>query len=365
LLHFPFQLAIVGVVEGSQQLALARYTIKNVHKVTESITQYCEVDTLDGAKLRDKLMYLLHYFELDSKMETREWFYEAEAAVFSLGNSTGICAPGKGASYDSSDDGWPLDFVKLSSYISNGLYVGLGMKIPASKLDDYEPLEIAVTGWQLVYMYYWSCFCALMVCLIIFQFLIRRHKADLFDFTSIIGRFIVLGVGAALLALYADKERLGAVLGTPMLLPICVILLFLVMVTDKLSALYCNWRLKKSGQPYVLEVAEHEHAHSHDGHDGHQHGEVHERIPLHGHAHHDSVNLEDARKSAHYSMYSDITPLTATHTEYNSGHHQGYAMEPLMSPPLMSPEPTTPGLGAKPVGSSGYMPVSSGQNFGA
>jgi hypothetical protein len=29
VLHFPFQLAIVGVVEGSQQVALARYVIKN------------------------------------------------------------------------------------------------------------------------------------------------------------------------------------------------------------------------------------------------------------------------------------------------------------------------------------------------
>jgi hypothetical protein len=352
---------------------LARYTIKNVYKVSNSISQYCEVDTLDGAKLRDKLMYLLNYFELDSKLETKMWFYEAEDAIWSLGNTTGICAPGKGASYDSSDDGWPLDFVRVSSAISNGLYVGLGMKLPANKLDEFEPLEIATKGWQLVYLYYWSSFCALITCLIIFLFLIRRHKADLFDFTSVITRVIVLGVGGALLGLFADKERLYAALGTPMLLPICVILLFLVMLTDKLSSVYCNWRLKKSGQPYALEVAEHEHGHehSHDDHDhAHPHGEVHEHAPLHGHAHHDSVNLEDARKSAHYSMYSDTTPLTAHSTEYNSGQQHGYAMEPLMSPPLMSPplmspDPTTPGLGAKPVGSGGYMPVSSGQNFGA
>jgi hypothetical protein len=373
LLHFPFQLAIVGVVEGSQQLALARYTIKNVFKVSESIMQYCEADNLDGSKLRDKLQYLLDYFELDSKIETRLWFYEAEDAIFKLGNSTGICAPGKAAGYEDGDKGWPLDFVRVSSAISNGLYVGLGMKLPANKLDEFEPLEIATEGWQLVYMYYWSCFCALIICLIIFLFLIRRHKADLFDFTSIISRFIVLGIGGALLGLIADKERLYTALGTPMLLPICVILLFLVMLTDKLSSVWCNWRLKKSGQPFALEIEDHGHGHdhgqSHEGHDEHAHGEVHERAPLHGHGHHDSVNLEDARKSAHYSMYSDTTPLTATNTEYNSGH-QGYAMEPLMSPPLMSPplmspDPTTPGLGAKPMGAGGYMAVSSGQNYGA
>jgi hypothetical protein len=329
------------------------------------------VDALDGAKLRDKLMYLLNYFELDSKLETKMWFYEAEDAIWSLGNATGICAPGKGASYENTDEGWPLDFHRVSSAISNGLYVGLGMKLPVNKLDEFEPLEIATKGWQLVYMYYWSCFCALITCLIIFLFLIRRHKADLFDFTSIITRLLVLGIGASMLALIANKERLYAALGTPMLLPICVILLFLVMLTDKLSSVFCNWRLKKSGQPFALEVAEHEHEHAHHEEHPQGHGEVHERAPLQGHGHHDSVNLEDARKSAHYSMYSDTTPLTAHSTEYHSGQQQhGYAMEPLMSPPmmsppLMSPEPTTPGLGAKPVGSSGYMPVSTGQNYGA
>lgn len=362
LLHFPFQLAIVGVVEGSQQLALARYTIKNIYKIDKDITQWCNVDKLDGAKLRDKLIYLLNYFELDTKIETLNFYKEAKTAIFSLGNSTGVCT-------NASDD-WPEGFWNVSSAISNGIYVGLGMKIPAKKLEEgFEPLDIAVDSWELVYMYYWGCFCVLIGCLIAFLVLIRRHKADLFDFSSIISRFIVLGVGGALLGLYADKEKLYLALETPMLLPICVILMFLILVTDKLSSIWCNWRLKKSGRPYALEVEEHEHGHGGGHAHAHAHGEVHEQAPLQGHGHHDSVqfNLEDARKSAHYSMYSNATPLMTTSTEYNGRHH-GYAMEPLrspplMSPPLMSPDPTTPGLGAKPTGAGGYMPVSSGQNY--
>jgi hypothetical protein len=353
----------VGVVEGSQQLALARYTIKNMYKVGKDLSQYCNVDHMDGTKLRDKLLYILNYFELDSKLETLTFYKDANDFIFKIGNTTDICK-------NASDDDWPDLFYNVSASISNGMYVGLGMKIPAKKLEEgYEPLDIAIESWELVYMYYWGCFCLLIACLITFLFLIRRHKADLFDFTSIISRFLVLGVGGALLGLYADKERLFSVLETPMLLPICVILLFLILVTDKLSSIWCNWRLRKSGQPYALEVEHHEHEHHHAA----VHGEVHERAPLqgHAHAHHDSVqfNLEDARKSAHYSMYSDTTPLTAASTEYNA-HNGGYAMEPLMSPPLMSPplmspDPTTPGLGAKPSGAGGYMPVSSGQNFGA
>jgi hypothetical protein len=368
LLHFPFQLAIVGVVEGSQQLALARYTIKNAHKVENSIIDYCANQLLDGAKLRDKLLDLLEYSELDSKIETTPFFDVAKDTIFQIGNSTGICSAGKAAEYMNGDEGWPMEFVDVSSAISNGIYVGLGMKLPTKKLQEFQPLEIALESWELVYMYFWSCFCVLILCLIIFLFLIRRHKADLFDYTSIISRFLVLGIGGALLGLFADKVRLYGALGTPMLLPICVILMFLILVSDKLSSIWCNWRLKKSGQPYALEVEEHGHGHG-DGHDDHAHGEVHERAPLQGHGHHDSVSLEDARKTAHYSVYSDASPPTMTSTEYKSEQH-GYVTEqlmspPLMSPPLMSPDPTTPGLGAQPTGPGGYMPVSTGQNYGA
>ena len=339
LLHFPFQLAIVGVVEGSQQLAIARYTMKTISKIGKELTQLCDVERLDGTELRDGLLSILHYFELDGKLETMKFFHDAQSAIFKMGNSTGICA--------TVTDDWPQELWNVSSSISNGLYVGLGIKIPVKKLEHgFQPLDIALESWELVYMYYWACFCVLILCLTIFLFLIRRHKVDLFDYTSIISRVIVLGVGSALLGLYANKAALYAALQTALLLPICVILLFLVLVSDKLSSMWCNSRLKKSGEPYVLEVEEHHHKDS----------QVYAHL---GHGQHSSVHLENGGKSAHYSMhsYSDSTPL-ATSTEYH-GHH-GFAMESLSTPPLLSPEHTTT-PGAKPVGPGEYMPAGTGR----
>ena len=367
LLHFPFQLAIVGVVEGSQQLALARYTIKNAFKVTTTLVKHCQTENLDGAKLRDSLRTLLDYFELDTKTETWKYFDDALRSIYRIGNATGICSPANATSYDTD---WPKDILIVDAAISNGIYVGLGMKIPVSKLDDYTPLEVAINGWRLVYMYFWTSFCVLVTCMIIFLFLIRRHRADLFDFTSVISRLLVLGVGGALVSLIANKDRLYGALASSMLLPICVLLLFMVLLTDKLSSLWCNWRLRKSGQPYALEVDEHEH---HGGHEASHGGVVHEHAkePLRGHSHHDSTHLVDSRKSAHYDVYSDTRPLTAASTEYSPRHHQDYAMEPLMSPPLMSPPLTSPdpvapfGPPSRLSGPGGYQPVSSGQNYGA
>ncbi|CAO2651043.1 Nn.00g093400.m01.CDS01 [Neocucurbitaria sp. VM-36] len=360
LLHFPFQLAIVGVVEGSQQLALARYVNKSADKVTKSIIQYCQTENLDGQKLQDKLMDLLVYFELDSKFETKGFYMVVEEAIWNIGNATGICSSENAAEYNVDNGNWPDDFVTVDMGISNGMYTGLGMKVPVDKLEEYTPLEVAVQGWRLVYVYYWSSFCLLLVCLILFLFLIRRHKSDLFDFTSVISRLIVLGIGGAMMALMANNVRLYNALSSPALLPICVVLLLLILVIDKLSSVWCNWRLKKSGQPYALEYEEHGH---HDRPSS-GHGEIHETGPLHGHVPHDSISgMEDLRKSARWSTHSDSMPLTAS-TEYHSPGHENYAMTPLMSPPLLSPDPVAP-LHSHTPAPGGYMPVSSGQHYGA
>lgn len=47
-LHFPFHLAIVGVVEGSQQIALARYVFKSTAKLMGDIELYCTRQQLEG-----------------------------------------------------------------------------------------------------------------------------------------------------------------------------------------------------------------------------------------------------------------------------------------------------------------------------
>jgi hypothetical protein len=372
LLHFPFQLAIVGVVEGSQQIALARYVTKNADKVAKTLVRHCQTEHLNGQKLQDKLQYLLEYFELDTKFETLGAFYSAQTAIWNIGNATGICSPENAATYQDIDNyqngTWPQEFKDVDLYLSNGMYIGLGVKLPVDKLETTTPLEVAVGGWRLVYLYYWSSFCLLIACLIIFLILIRRHKADLFDFTSIISRSLALGVGGAMLALLSNDNRLYAAISSPALLPMVVLLLFLILVIDKLSTLWCNWRLRKSGKPYALEYEEHGH---HDlSHSAH--GSLHETGALQGHAPHDSISgLEDMRKATRWSMHpEDMRPLTAQSTEYHSPH-QSYAMEPLMSPPLtsppmMSPDPVahqaTGYMGHTP---AGYAPVSTGQNLGA
>ncbi|KAF2116937.1 bacterial low temperature requirement A protein-domain-containing protein [Lophiotrema nucula] len=355
-LHFPFQLAIVGVVEGSQQVALARYVLKNYVKIEKSIVDYCYKQNLDGVKLRDSLIKLIEYWQFESKIETYGYTDIVSYYAYLVGNNTGICSKANATEYSNSGE-WPVEFYNMTMSMFNGVYQGLGMKLPIDKLEKQDAAEIAIKSWKIVYLYYWTSFCLLITCSIVFLFLIRRHKVDLFDFVSVIARFIALAIGGILIALVASDDALYEFLGSPGVLPTCLALLFLILFFDKLSAIFCNWRLKRSGQPYALEY--HEEHHGHDGGHG-EHGEIHEHGHSTGHSHHDSMAL-DHRKSAAWSMYSDTTPLTSA-TAYPGGD---IAMTPLMSPPRMSPPITNPPPTNPANLHGGYQPVSQGQNFGA
>ncbi|KAI8934572.1 hypothetical protein NX059_008270 [Plenodomus lindquistii] len=181
------------------------------------------------------------------------------------------------------------------------------MKIPIDKLDKYSPLEVALQAWRIVYLYYWSCFVTLILCSIVFLVLIKRHKTDIFDYASTVSRCLAVGVGAAMLGLFANKAVLYSALKSPMLLPICVIVLFLILVVDKVTSLWSNSKLQNSGEPYVLEEAE-EHGHESG------HGEVHEAVH-HGHASHEpGGGLADVAKQSRWSTHVHALPMSAPST---------------------------------------------------
>ena len=348
MLHFPFQLAIVGVVEGSQQVALARYVIRNYVYIGDSIVKYCYEEHLDGEKLRDKLLDLVAYWDFEKKIETYGYTARTATHIYAVGNSTGICSVANATRYAEEKE-WPKDFYEMMIEMYDGVYRGLGMKMNAKKLDTYGASTIAVNSWKVVYLYYWASFCLLVICSISFMFLIRRHRADLFDFVSVIVRFVALGVGGIMIALVANQNALYAFIGSPGVLPTCVSLLFLISVFDKLSAAFCNWKLKKSGKPYAMEVDDHHHeAHS---------------VP-HLHIEH-LETVDENRKSKAWSTYSDSRPLTSASTEYLGGH-EGYSLAPLTSPPIASIE--SPALSPPATfahGHGGYAPIQQNRDEGA
>lgn len=330
---------------------MARYVLKNVAKGTADLHKICQ-GNLDGAKLRDELIKFAGYFKFDKKLETIDYYSEIMSHIENIGNATGICSVANATSYNTNSTAWPKDFWYIDNAIHNGIYAGLGVKLPIAKLKDlYDPFEIAEKSWWLVYMYFWASFCALFLSLIAFLFLIRRHKIDLFDIVSVLIRCLVVGASGAALCVLMNKQRLVDILNSPAILPLAVILMFIVLSCDKLASLWCNWRLIKSGKPYALEFEE---EHHHGGHS--EHGEVHMTgDEVHGNIHHGRPELKSHRVSAGWSVHRDTKDLAKESTEYSPERYSDAAMEDVeAAQPLRSPSPPqqTPRLGSR-----GYMAV--------
>lgn len=334
--------------------------LKNVEKGAQDLHSIC-ARNLDGAQLRDSLIQFADYFKFDKKLDTYPYYYDIHHHIENIGNATAICSPQNATSYAAGS--WPEDFAWIENAIQNGVYAGTGVKMPIAKLKAlYEPIEIAEKSWWLTYMYFWSCFCGLIFSLIVFLLLIRRHRVDAFDIVSIITRCLVLAAGGAALAVLAAPQRLVSLLNSPAILPMAVVLLLFVLCGDKIAALWCNWRVTRSGEPYALEYEEDHHHHHHS-----QHGPAHEEhgeirmlgdTPHGGNLHYGRPDLKHLhRKSAGWSISADAVDLANENTEY-SAHRYSHVTQgsladgPLLSPSLRSPSP--PRSGSR---SGGYLPV--------
>lgn len=269
-LHFPIHLAIVGLAEGAQQLALARYVAKSIARFERSVVQYCLIDHLDGEDLVEKLTASVKYLQLDKKLTSLVFLPTITEDIMQIGNATGIC----GSSVEGTNNGdWPDLVLIFYKHTAAALYSSLGLSMPLNE----DVITIMLDSWKLIYRYFWSAFLILVGCFLVVMILIRTTKVDAFDYVALTTRFFVLIAGGVILGLSASPGILYDLLGSPAMLPIAVILLYLIIMLDRLGAYIANRRNANSGDPLIGDV--HGHGHHEHGHDGHNQG--------HGDGHHD------------------------------------------------------------------------------
>jgi hypothetical protein len=348
-LHFPIHLAIVGLVEGAQQIALARYVANTITKFEKYLVQYCFKDHLDGKDLRDKLLAVVKYLSLDKKVASLIWLDEIQNDVYAIGNSTGICRAGVTGT---SVLDLPDTFFNLYGHTAAAIYSALGLSLPVDK----DVIAVMIESWKLVYRYFWSAFLILIGCFLVVMIMIRTTKVDAFDYMTFFNRAAAVIVAASLLGLSASKDLMYRIMETPWILPIAVILLYLIILLDRIGATIANWRNRKSGDPLTGEHGGHGH-----GHDDHGHG--------HGGADGHNTDPEAADKQGLMASAAAVSPHPGLDHRASSYNPLGSSMMPSYyaagSPPVTyGPTPhlhpaQSPHGGAVSTGYApgGYMPV--------
>ncbi|KAK4167042.1 bacterial low temperature requirement A protein-domain-containing protein [Cladorrhinum sp. PSN259] len=337
LIHFPIHLAIVGLAEGAQQIALARYMAASSFKFEKALIKYCFIDHLDGAELVDKLQASLQYLQLEKKLGSLIYVDELEFDLETVGKTAGICGEGV---YGVSSEDLPEELRLIWYRAMSALYSSLGLAIP----HDQAPLDTMFESWRLVYRYFWGSFVILMICFLVTMFLIRRERIDAYHLISFSNRGLVIVIGAAVLGLSATADIMNSIMEQPIILPVAVGLIYGIILSDRLGKFIANYRNKKSGDPLTHGF---EHGHGHEthgtGHGSHGNGE---NQPLEGEHKNNgtSLTITGIPSSPHLSERTSYNPLGGAVMPAYSGRQDTWGHTSTYS------YNTTPQ-------STGYMPV--------
>jgi hypothetical protein len=373
VLHFPLHLAIVGAVEGAQQMVLARYTLQNAGNFAAKAVDYCVVKGYEGKKLTEALTAAVDYFAFTDKPETLMQYDVIMSTIYTLGNTTGVCTE-KALDDQHASMGY-YKFAELVLEVTGGLFQANGAKLPKGS----DPALSVEHAFLTVYEYYWASWIVLLLCSNVFLYLVHKDKkTDLFDWVANLTRFagVVICAGLFGVAFKTHNGQPGTVsatvrtiLGRPYAVPIVVTMLFVILSLDQLACVFCNWNLARRG---LLPPEEPEH-----GHEDHGHEHEHDSGPIevlghghdHGHGHDDhemKVGLIASAREIHGHQDPKPHSTISAYDPHNARSPPGL-YDPIMSPPIagyhdpvMSP-PATTGYFPQSTAPHGYAPVARDQ----
>ncbi|PVH72039.1 hypothetical protein DL98DRAFT_596367 [Cadophora sp. DSE1049] len=241
-LHFPLHIGIVGVVEGSQQIALTRQIFKMFGEVEDQIHHICVIQHLDGTALANALTTVVKSMKLEEKLESKDQAQLVLTEVVAIANRTGICSEANTANLTALQK-FPTDFNEIMIDILGAIFQSTGIKLPSG----VDPSELARSTFMTVYIYYWA---SIFITMLSFAalFWLTKHKeqrAVLFENLAMGARIAIALIAAIFGAIAASQTGLYYYIKSPGILPTVASLFFLVVCADRVRRQICVQRLLK------------------------------------------------------------------------------------------------------------------------
>lgn len=235
-MHFPLHLAVLGVVEGAQHMALARYIYSCAEGFARNTFHACVEAHLDGPALADNLTRSIEYYKLNESAQGGEALLLVRDQIYYLGNLSGVCAPANTSNLNNGQWGVPLSFREFFKRGVSAMFQAFDLDIPAE--GQVYGFKVAAHSWIVVYTYFWSAIILLFLCLTASSLLADRSSAlrKRFRWTAIGTRtvMIVFSICALVLGL-RSYNFMYDYLSSPWVLPTVVIQLGIVCIADRVS----------------------------------------------------------------------------------------------------------------------------------
>ncbi len=241
-LHLPFHLAILGVVEGSQQLAQAYYINAEIYELGAETWWACVGEHLDGQNLTDSLIESVEYFKLDESPQGTLALPYVYQEIYALGNTSGVCSPANSTDLHNKFNGIPMTFAKFLRRAVGAMVEALNIEIPPESAQ-VSAWDIALESWIVVYTYFWSAIILLLGCYTITSLLADRTMDDVngkwwkkFTHWPFRSRLFMLFLAIVMLILGQCKDGfIRDFISSGWVLPAVVLKFFLICSADRLS----------------------------------------------------------------------------------------------------------------------------------
>ncbi|KAI9719986.1 MAG: hypothetical protein M1812_003111 [Candelaria pacifica] len=228
LLHFPFHIALILLLEGIQQFAKALNVYNQILTLLHSLTENCISKNLNGQVLSNALNTTIQTFHLLGEEEHGHNNHETsppppliQQALKAVQNTTKCTSK-------TTDFGAPMD--ELFSQVIIALFKRNGIDPPSN--TDPSDVDSFTGVFKLVYIYFFVSAGVVLVLLGVFLWIVRRRGRDVYDGIAIGIRGVV---GVALLGLAAvagNEELVDNYMQSPWVIGTVLVALVLVVLTD-------------------------------------------------------------------------------------------------------------------------------------
>jgi len=241
LLHFPLQLAYVGVVEGIQQLTINWEVWQYFSKFEKVIVNFCQHELDTGKHIVDALNATIYDFKFGSNLQSSVMVDPIKKTLFAISNITNICDT------NFATGSLPTVLNTLSDQVLGGLYLYRGYSLPSFLNGKPDPTaaEVYRSSYWVVSAYVFFSLAIVFATSALFLFFVRRHRKDIFEYIRMGARIIIMA--ACISIAYCNELLVSLLRNDGMAVAMILIIMFVVIIVDRLSRTLGIRRARKSG----------------------------------------------------------------------------------------------------------------------
>ncbi|KAJ5475301.1 hypothetical protein N7539_008367 [Penicillium diatomitis] len=199
-LHFPFHVALILLLEGSQILALTLDVTLKLKYLSDTLLFVCEEPRPSTMKAVFLIRDTIDDMEIPfSRGATREW--TAISSLLGSLTTRPLCPSLETFDYEHTTDLFNYLTGNVTAALFSSMELLPSKGIDISLLTNQQLLQMYVKLLDLVYIYYFVAASAAMGLLAIFQILVHRHETRLYQAISTWSRFLFASLLASLILL--------------------------------------------------------------------------------------------------------------------------------------------------------------------